>query len=163
MYHFLSGYTAKVAGTERGVTEPEAVFSSCFGAPFLPRHPGIYARMLGEQIRVHGSNVWLVNTGWSGGRAGTANRIHLDLTRSMVRAILNGSLDHTETIPDPHFGVHVPTTVPGVPPQILIPRQTWASPEDYDHAAANLTKMFQENFQAYADEVDLEVIEAGPC
>ena len=91
-----------------------------------------------------------------------ANRIHLDLTRSMVRAVLNGSLDHTETIPDPHFGVHVPTTVPGVPPKILVPRQTWASPEDYDHAAAKLTKMFQENFQAYADGVDLEVIEAGP-
>ena len=163
MYHFLSGYTAKVAGTERGVTEPQAVFSGCFGAPFLPRHPGVYARMLGEKLRVHGSNVWLVNTGWTGGEAGVANRIHLDLTRSMVRAILDGSLDHTETIPDPHFGVHVPTTVPGVPPKILVPRQTWPSPKDYDHAAAKLTKMFQENFQAYEDGVDLEVIKAGPC
>ena len=163
MYHFLSGYTAKVAGTERGVTEPKAVFSACFGAPFLPRHPGVYARMLGERLRVHGSNVWLVNTGWTGGGAGVAKRIRLDYTRSMVRAALDGSLDDAETIRDPHFEVHVPTSVPGVPPKILVPRQSWASPQDYDDAAARLTEMFKENLRAYEDGVDPEVIEAGPC
>ena len=162
MYHFLSGYTAKVAGTERGITEPKAVFSASFGAPFLPRHPGVYARMLGEKLRTHGSGVWLINTGWTGGGSDLADRIPLGLTRSMVRAALDGSLESIETRPDPHFGVHVPTAVSGVPPEILTPRRSWENPEGYDRAAAGLTEMFRENFRAYEDDVDREVIEAGP-
>ena len=162
MYHFLSGYTAKVAGTERGVTEPKAAFSACFGAPFLPRHPGVYARMLGEKLRKHGSGVWLVNTGWTGGGYGTGERIALKHTRRMVRAILDGELDDVETRPDPNFGVHVPVAVPDVPSEILTPRDTWEDPEAYDEAAAKLTGMFGENFRKYEAEVDREIFDAGP-
>jgi phosphoenolpyruvate carboxykinase (ATP) len=162
MYHFLSGYTAKVAGTERGVTEPRAAFSSCFGAPFLPRHPSVYAEMLGEKIQEHGSRVWLVNTGWSGGGYGVGKRISIANTRAMVRAALSGALDTVATQEDPLFGLHVPTAVPGVPPQVLAPRSTWADPAAYDAAAQKLRDMFRENFQRFAVHVTEGVRNAGP-
>jgi phosphoenolpyruvate carboxykinase (ATP) len=162
MYHFLSGYTAKVAGTERGVTEPKAAFSACFGAPFLPRHPGEYAEMLGEKLREHGSRVWLVNTGWSGGGYGTGTRMKLSHTRAMVRAALAGRLDEVETKVDPNFGLAVPVRVPDVPDEVLDPRATWDDPEAYDAAAAKLAGMFGENFARYADHVPERVSAAGP-
>ena len=162
MYHFLSGYTAKVAGTERGVTEPKAAFSACFGAPFLPRHPGVYAQMLGERLRAHSSKVWLINTGWIGGRAGDVSRIPLSLTRAMLRAALNGTLDQVETVPDAHFGLHIPAAVPGVPDNLLRPKEAWADGSEYDEAARRLASMFRENFENFADRVDAEVIAAGP-
>lgn len=162
MYHFLSGYTAKVAGTERGVTEPKAAFSSCFGAPFLPRHPSVYAQMLGQKIQEHGSRVWLVNTGWSGGGYGVGKRISIAHTRAMVRAALSGVLDTVATQEDPLFGLHVPSTVPDVPAQILAPRSTWADPDAYDAAAQKLHGMFKENFQKFAPHVTDGVRKAGP-
>jgi phosphoenolpyruvate carboxykinase (ATP) len=162
MYHFLSGYTAKVAGTERGVTEPSATFSTCFGAPFLPRHPRVYADMLGDRLREHGSKVWLVNTGWSGGGFGVGSRMRLAYTRAIVNAALNGDLDGAEFAPDPVFGVDVPTAVPGVPSEVLRPRDTWSDPEAYDAAAAKLTGMFKTNFDRFADQVSAEVRAAGP-
>ena len=162
MYHFLSGYTAKVAGTERGVTEPKAVFSAGFGAPFLPRHATVYARMLGERLRQHGSRVWMVNTGWVGGRAGEVNRMRLGYTRTMVRAALGGALDGIETKADPYFGVEVPTRVPGVPSEILIPRESWGSAEAYMSAATRLAEMFRTNFRSYERETDPAVVAAGP-
>jgi phosphoenolpyruvate carboxykinase (ATP) len=162
MYHFLSGYTAKVAGTERGVTEPSATFSTCFGAPFLPRHPRVYADMLGDRLREHGSKVWLVNTGWSGGGFGVGSRMRLAYTRAIVNAALTGDLDGAEFAPDPVFGVDVPTAVPGVPSEVLRPRDTWSDPEAYDVAAAKLTGMFKTNFDRFADQVSAEVRAAGP-
>jgi phosphoenolpyruvate carboxykinase (ATP) len=162
MYHFLSGYTAKVAGTERGVTEPKATFSACFGAPFLPRHPGVYAEMLGEKIREHGAHVWLVNTGWTGGPYGTGHRMELGHTRSMVKAALAGQLDRVETEADPVFGIQVPTSVPNVPSDVLAPRNTWDDPDAYDQQAAKLAEMFGENFAQFADQVPDEVKKAGP-
>ncbi len=162
MYHFLSGYTAKVAGTERGVTEPVATFSACFGAPFLPRHPGEYATMLGEKLREHGATVYLVNTGWSGGGYGVGARMKLGYTRAMVSAALEGKLADAVTTTDPVFGVAVPTAVSGVPGEVLRPRDTWADPAAYDAAAARLARMFRENFEQYADGVGDEVKAAGP-
>ncbi len=162
MYHFLSGYTAKVAGTERGVTEPKATFSACFGAPFLPRHPGVYATMLGEKLREHGARVWLVNTGWTGGGYGTGSRMKLQHTRAMVRAALAGLLDSVETRTDPVFGLAVPRDVPHVPSEVLDPRSTWADGAAYDAAASKLAGMFRENFAKYADGVADEVKKAGP-
>jgi phosphoenolpyruvate carboxykinase (ATP) len=162
MYHFLSGYTAKVAGTERGVTEPEATFSACFGAPFLPRHPGEYAKMLGELLRTHGSHVWLVNTGWSGGAYGVGSRMKLSYTRAMVRAALAGDLDEVATAADPIFGLHIPSEVPGVPAEILNPRDTWADGAAYDAAATKLATMFKANFGRFEGQVGDEVKSAGP-
>jgi phosphoenolpyruvate carboxykinase (ATP) len=162
MYHFLSGYTAKVAGTERGVTEPRAAFSSCFGAPFLPRHPRVYTLLLGEKIQTHASRVWLVNTGWSGGGYGVGKRISIANTRAMVRAALSGVLDTVATQEDPLFGLHVPTAVPEVPSQILAPRSTWADPQAYDAAAQKLQDMFRENFRKFAPHVTEGVRNAGP-
>ncbi len=162
MYHFLSGYTAKVAGTERGVTEPSATFSACFGAPFLPLHPGVYAKMLGERIARHGARVWLVNTGWTGGAYGTGSRMKLGFTRAMVTAALSGQLDHVAYRKDPVFGVEVPTAVPGVPSEVLDPRGTWADAAAYDAQARKLAQMFARNFAAYAAEVPAEVAAAGP-
>ena len=162
MYHFLSGYTAKLAGTERGVTEPKAAFSACFGAPFLPRHPGVYAEMLGEKLRTHNAHVWLVNTGWSGGPYGVGSRMSLGHTRSMIKAALAGDLDHVETQTDPVFGLHVPVSVPGVPSEILTPRNTWADKDAYDAQAAKLAGMFKENFEKFADQVPDGVKAAGP-
>jgi phosphoenolpyruvate carboxykinase (ATP) len=162
MYHFLSGYTAKVAGTERGVTEPSATFSACFGAPFLPLHPGVYARMLGEKIERHGTRVWLVNTGWTGGPYGTGSRMKLPYTRTMVRAALAGALDDVACTTDPVFGFAVPTAVPDVPSGILIPRHTWSDPAAYDAQAQKLARMFRENFEQYRGEVPEGVAKAGP-
>jgi phosphoenolpyruvate carboxykinase (ATP) len=162
MYHFISGYTAKVAGTERGVTEPQATFSACFGAPFLPRHPGEYADMLGERLREHDAQVWLVNTGWSGGAYGTGERMSLKYTRAMVGAALAGNLEGVQTVIDPVFGVAVPTAIEGVPSEVLQPRRTWADGDAYDAAAAKLAGMFRENFGKYADGCSAEVTEAGP-
>jgi phosphoenolpyruvate carboxykinase (ATP) len=162
MYHFLSGYTAKVAGTERGVTEPVATFSACFGSPFLPRHPGVYAEMLGAKLREHGATVWLVNTGWSGGGHGVGSRMKLGYTRAMVNAALAGDLDDVEFVTDPVFGLAVPTTVPNVPHEVLTPRSTWADGAEYDQAAAKLAGMFKSNFEKFADQVSAEVVAAGP-
>jgi len=162
MYHFLSGYTAKVAGTERGVTEPSATFSACFGAPFLPRHPGVYAKLLGERLREHGSAVWLVNTGWSGGAYGTGSRMKLAHTRAMVHAALGGRLAGAAFEADPVFGLRVPTAVPGVPSGVLRPRDTWADGAAYDAAAARLAKMFADNFTRFEGQVSAEVRAAGP-
>jgi phosphoenolpyruvate carboxykinase (ATP) len=162
MYHFLSGYTAKVAGTERGVTEPKAAFSACFGAPFLPRHPAEYAEMLGRKLEEHGSRVWLVNTGWSGGGYGVGSRMPIAHTRAMVRAALAGRLDDVDTREDALFGLNVPVSVPGVPDAALDPRGTWADGEAYDAAAGKLAAMFRENFAKYADRVPETVRAAGP-
>ncbi len=162
MYHFLSGYTAKVAGTERGVTEPKAAFSTCFGAPFLPRHPSVYARLLGEKIREHDARVWLVNTGWSGGGYGVGSRIKLSYTRAMVKAALGGELDGVETREDPRFGLAIPVSVPEVPDVLLTPRDTWKDGAAYDTAAEKLAGMFQENFGQYAEQVSEAVRAAGP-
>jgi len=161
-YHFISGYTAKLAGTEIGVTEPRATFSAGFGAPFLPRHPGVYAAMLAERLERHEVPVWLVNTGWTGGPYGVGERMGIDHTRTMVRAALNGELDGVPCEIDPIFGVEVPTSVPGVPPSILRPRDTWADQAAYDAKARELAAMFVDNFTDYADGVSDAVRAAGP-
>jgi phosphoenolpyruvate carboxykinase (ATP) len=161
-YHFISGYTAKLAGTEIGVTEPKATFSAGFGAPFLPRHPGVYARMLAERLEEHDVPVWLVNTGWTGGPYGVGHRMAIGHTRNMVRAALNGELADVPYETDPVFGLAVPTVVPGVPVEVLRPRDTWADPAAYDAKAAELAAMFVENFADYADGVPAEVRAAGP-
>ena len=161
-YHFISGYTAKLAGTEIGVTEPKATFSAGFGAPFLPRHPGEYARMLAQRLERFDVPVWLVNTGWTGGPYGAGERMRIDHTRTMVRAALSGALADVEYDLDPIFRVEVPRSVPGVPDDILHPRSTWADPEAYDAKAQELAAMFVENFAVYADGVDPEVRDAGP-
>lgn len=162
MYHFLSGYTAKVAGTERGVTEPQATFSACFGAPFMPLAPAVYARMLGERLSRHGSRVWLVNTGWSGGPYGTGQRMKLAHTRALLQAALDGALDGVPSRVDPVFGVEVPTVVDGVPTALLDPRGTWEHAHAYDEQAARLAEMFEQNFANFADQVDEAVRLAGP-
>jgi len=161
-YHFISGYTAKLAGTEIGVTEPRATFSAGFGAPFLPRHPGEYARMLADRLERHDVPVWLVNTGWTGGPYGTGERMRIDHTRVMVRAALSGALTDVPYEADPVFGVEIPTVVPGVPSDVLRPRDTWADPAAYDAKARELAAMFVENFASYADGVSEEVRAAGP-
>jgi len=162
MYYFISGYTSKVAGTERGITEPQATFSACFGAPFLPLHPIVYADLLKKRILEHDAKVWLINTGWTGGPYGEGKRIDLPHTRAMVHAILNGSLgdvDYTELQP---FGLNVPDTVSGVPDKILVPRQTWADPEAYNAKAHHLVQLFNANFEQFKDRVPEEVVTAGP-
>jgi phosphoenolpyruvate carboxykinase (ATP) len=161
-YHFISGYTAKLAGTEIGVTEPRATFSAGFGAPFLPRHPGEYARMLADRLERHDVPVWLVNTGWTGGPYGTGQRMSIDHTRTMVRAALQGKLADVPYETDPIFGVAIPTVVPGVPSEVLRPRDTWADPAAYDAKARELAAMFADNFAAYADGVSPAVRSAGP-
>jgi phosphoenolpyruvate carboxykinase (ATP) len=162
MYHFLSGYTAKVAGTERGVTEQKPTISTCFAAPFMPLRPTVYARMLGEKIRRHGARVWLINTGWTGGPPGKGERMPLPLTRRMVEAALAGELDRVETRRDPVFGLEVPCAVEGVPRELLDPRSTWKDKAAYDQAAAQLADMFVENFQQFAEEAGPEITAAGP-
>ena len=162
MYHFLSGYTAKFAGTERGVTEPQATFSTCFGAPFMVLHPGVYADLLGKKIQEHKAVCWLVNTGWSGGPYGEGQRMKIRHTRAMIRAILNGSLAQVETSPDPVFGVHVPTSCPDVPSEVLSPRGTWKDPEAYDQKAQDLARRFNENFRKYEAGVSADVRAAAP-
>jgi len=162
MYYFLSGYTAKVAGTERGVKEPQATFSACFGEPFLPLHPNAYARMLGEKIRAHGPSVWLINTGWTAGPHGTGHRMAIPHTRAMIRAALTGRIAENTLVADPIFGLSVPTAVPGVPAEILNPRNTWADKAAYDAQASRLAGMFRENFERYADQVGDEVKAVAP-
>jgi len=162
-YHFISGYTAKLAGTEVGVKEPSATFSAGFGAPFLPRHPGEYAAMLVDRLERFEVPVWLVNTGWTGGPYGTGHRMNIDHTRNMVRAALSGALDDVPTVLDPIFRVAVPTSVPGVPDEVLVPRATWPDQAAYDEAARRLAAMFHENFATYADGVSEEIRNAGPA
>jgi phosphoenolpyruvate carboxykinase (ATP) len=162
MYHFLSGYTAKVAGTEKGVTEPKVTFSTCFGAPFLPLHPSVYARMLGEKLARHQSKVWLVNTGWTGGPYGVGTRMKLSHTRRMVSAALAGELDRADTWTDRFFGLAVPSKVEGVPDAVLRPRETWADPAAYDEKAGRLAEMFADNFEKYEEQAGEAVRSAGP-
>ncbi len=163
MYHFLSGYTAKVAGTERGVTEPRAAFSACFGAPFLPRPATVYADLLGRKIRAHDAEVWLVNTGWTGGRHGVGSRMKLGHTRAMLAAALTGALDDMPQTVDPVFGLRVPTRVPGVPDEVLLPRGTWVDGSAYDAAAGELAAMFKRNFTRFAGRATAAVKAAGPA
>jgi phosphoenolpyruvate carboxykinase (ATP) len=162
MYHFLSGYTAKVAGTEIGVTEPEATFSTCFGAPFMPRHPSVYGNLLKERIAKGGVTCWLVNTGWTGGRYGVGKRMPIKETRALLNAALDGSLNDVEFRKDPNFGFEVPVSVPGVDDRLLDPRGTWSNPAEYDAAAARLVDLFVDNFAQFADAVDEGVRQAAP-
>ena len=161
MYYFLSGYTSKLAGTERGITEPEATFSTCFGEPFLPLNPAVYANMLGERIDTHNVQVYLVNTGWSGGPYGVGKRMEISLTRAMISAALNGTLEKVLYQPDPVFGILIPATVPGVPATILQPRSTWPDPAAYDAAAQALAARFHQNFVHFPDVAD-NIRNAGP-
>ena len=162
MYQFISGYTAKVAGTETGVTEPKSTFSACFGAPFLPLHPGYYAKMLGEKLRESKATVWLINTGWTGGSYGTGSRMKLSYTRAMITAALNGELDNVEYDTTPWFKLAIPTTCPNVPSEILNARNTWAKPEEFDAKAKNLAAQFVANFEKYAAGVTPEILDAAP-
>ncbi|MBI1904052.1 MAG: phosphoenolpyruvate carboxykinase (ATP), partial [Planctomycetia bacterium] len=162
MYYFISGYTAKVAGTEVGVREPQATFSACFGAAFLLLHPTVYARMLAERIERHGADAWLINTGWSGGSYGVGSRIKLPHTRAIVDAIHGGQLHEVPTVRDGVFGLDVPAGCPGVPPTLLQPATTWSDGETYRRTAEKLAGLFQENFAEYAEFAGREVVEAGP-
>ncbi|MDA7978950.1 MAG: phosphoenolpyruvate carboxykinase (ATP) [Pirellulales bacterium] len=162
MYHFISGYTAKVAGTEVGVDEPEATFSACFGAAFLAWHPTKYAEMLAEKMKQHSADAWLVNTGWSGGAHGTGSRIKLKHTRSIIDGIHSGALARSECEVDPLFGFQVPTSCPDVPSEMLLPRQTWSDPSAYDETAVKLAKLFSDNFAKYASVASEEIKNAGP-
>ena len=162
MYHFLSGYTARVAGTEKGLgAAPQATFSTCFGAPFMPRHPAVYAKMLGERIAQHRTKCWLVNTGWSGGAYGVGERIRIAYTRAMVRAALDGSLAEVEMRKDTHFGLYAPTDCPDVPAGVLNARKAWADPTAYDEAAATVAKRFEGNFRQFEPYVGQDVKAAG--
>ena len=162
MYQFISGYTAKVAGTEAGVKEPSATFSACFGAPFLPLHPGKYAEMLGEKMKEHNVNVWMVNTGWTGGGYGVGNRMKLEYTRKMIGAALDGKLNDVKFNEHPVFGMMVPQNCPGVPNEVLNPRETWADKNAYDEKANELAKQFVDNFKKYESGVSAEVLDAAP-
>jgi phosphoenolpyruvate carboxykinase (ATP) len=162
MYHFISGYTAKVAGTEVGVTEPQATFSACFGAAFLVWHPIKYAEMLAEKMRAHGSQAWLINTGWSGGAYGTGSRMKLSHTRAIIDAIHAGRLQKVETLEDPVFGLNIPRDCPGCPREVLIPRQTWQDASAYDVKAQKLAGLFHQNFEKYADAASNAIKSAGP-
>ena len=163
MYHFLSGYTAKVAGTERGVTEPSATFSTCFGAPFMPRHPSVYGNLLRDLIERHDVDCWLVNTGWTGGKFGVGRRMPIQVTRNLLSAALDGSLNRAEFRTDPYFGLSVPTSAPGVDPTILEPRKTWASEAEFAETASRLVAMFRDNFAKFEPHVDETVRAAAPA
>jgi phosphoenolpyruvate carboxykinase (ATP) len=163
MYHFISGFTAKVAGTEVGVSEPQPTFSPCFGGPFLVWHPAKYAGMLAEKIKGHRANVWLVNTGWTGGAHGTGSRIKLAYTRAIIDAVHSGALADAPTRRDPVFGLDMVTACPGVPDSLLVPRDTWADPGDYDDAARRLADLFRENFRTYESAAGPEVRASGPA
>ncbi|MBD58904.1 MAG: phosphoenolpyruvate carboxykinase (ATP), partial [Citromicrobium sp.] len=162
MYHFLSGYTAKVAGTEIGVTEPEATFSTCFGAPFMPRHPSVYGNLLKKRIAEGGVQCWLVNTGWTGGKYGVGHRMPIKATRALLNAALDGSLNQAEFRKDENFGFEVPVSVPGVDSAILDPRSTWDDAEEYDATARKLVELFVNNFEPFAPHVDQGVRDAAP-
>jgi phosphoenolpyruvate carboxykinase (ATP) len=162
MFYFLSGFTAKLAGTEIGVTEPQPTFSACFGAPFLPQPPAVYAHMLGERLDRHGATVWLVNTGWTGGPFGEGERMPIAATRALLRAALSGELAGADFRTDALFGFDVPTSVPGVETSLLDPRSTWRDPEAYDRKARELAQMFRDNFGQFAAEAGSDVAAAGP-
>jgi phosphoenolpyruvate carboxykinase (ATP) len=162
MYHFISGYTAKVAGTEKGVKEPSATFSACFGAPFMMRHPSVYAQLLADKVGKHSADCWLVNTGWTGGAYGKGSRMKISHTRALLNAALRGNLNNVEMRKDPIFGFLVPTSVPGIPAEILNPRETWANASDYDAQAKKLAVLFNENFKQFKDQISKEVADAGP-
>jgi phosphoenolpyruvate carboxykinase (ATP) len=162
MFYFLSGFTAKLAGTEIGVTEPQPTFSACFGAPFLPQPPAVYAHLLGERLERHGAKVWLVNTGWTGGPFGEGERMPIAATRALLNAALSGRLDDAEYRTDGLFGFEVPIEVPGVDKGLLDPRSTWRDPEAYDRKARELARMFRDNFEQFADEAGAAVTSAGP-
>lgn len=162
MYHFLSGFTSKLAGTERGVTEPEPVFSTCFGSPFLPLPATVYAEMLGQKIDEHGAQVFLVNTGWTGGEYGTGSRMKLSYTRTMVRAAIDGKLNNVETTQDAVFGLHIPTSVEGVPSEVLNPRDAWADKAAYDVKAAELAGLFNDNFKKFSNVSEAITKLGGP-
>ena len=162
MYQFISGYTAKVAGTEAGITEPKATFSACFGAPFLPLHPGQYAAMLGKKMKAQNVNVWMINTGWSGGPYGIGHRMKLSYTRAMITAALEGELDNVEFTAHKTFGMLMPNECPGVPSALLSPRHAWANEDEYDGKAEQLAAMFIKNFEKYAEGVSEEILAAAP-
>jgi phosphoenolpyruvate carboxykinase (ATP) len=164
MYHFLSGYTARVAGTEIGVTEPEATFSTCFGAPFMPRHPSVYGNLLKERIAKGNVKCWLVNTGWTGGKATMPgiSRMPIKATRALLNAALDGSLNNAEFRKDPNFGFDVPVSVPGMDSKLLDPRDAWADKDQYDQTARTLVQQFIDNFAQFAEHVDEGVRQAAP-
>ena len=163
MYHFLSGFTAKVAGTEKGMgAEPKPTFSTCFGAPFMPRHPSVYGNLLRQLIAEHNVDCWLVNTGWTGGKFGEGSRMPIKVTRALLNAALSGELKNQTMRVDPVFGFKVPAVLAGVDPKIMNPRDTWADPKAYDEAAAKLAQLFQNNFGKFEAYVDAEVLRAGP-
>lgn len=162
MYQFISGFTAKIPGTEQGVTEPQPTFSTCFGAPFMPRHPGEYARLLAGKVRESGARVWLVNTGWTGGQYGTGTRMSIAHTRRLINAALSGELDDVEFVREPFFNLEIPTEVPGVPAEVLNPRDAWADKAAYDRTARKLAGMFRENFRRFEDGVDPAVTASMP-
>jgi phosphoenolpyruvate carboxykinase (ATP) len=162
MYHFLSGYTAKVAGTEKGVKDPEATFSTCFGAPFTPRHPSVYGNLLRELIAAHGVDCWLVNTGWTGGKYGVGRRMPIQVTRKLLAAALDGSLKNVKFRTDPYFGFAVPTELAGVEPHLLYPYKTWRDKAEFDQTARKLVRMFQDNFVKFEPHVDADVKKAAP-
>jgi phosphoenolpyruvate carboxykinase (ATP) len=162
MYHFLSGYTAKVAGTERGIDEPQAVFSACFGAPFMALSPTVYADMFGDRVRRHDSECWLVNTGWVAGPYGVGHRIDIASTRAIIRAALSGALDDVPTTPDPRFGFLVPHTCPGIDDRLLRPRETWEDQQHYDRTADELAGRFAENLRQFEGMLPEDVKKGGP-
>jgi phosphoenolpyruvate carboxykinase (ATP) len=162
MFHFISGYTAKVAGTEAGVTEPQLTFSACFGKAFLPLHPAKYAKLLGDKMKKHEVNVWLVNTGWTGGPYGVGNRMKLSYTRAMISAALSGKLANSEFNPHPVFGLSMPKTCEGVPSEILNPKNTWSNQNDYDQKANELAAAFLENFKQFESFADDEILKTLP-
>ena len=163
MYYFLSGYTAKVAGTERGITEPVATFSSCFGEAFLPLHPTVYAKLLGEKIDKHNVNVFLVNTGLTGGKYGVGKRMSIKSTRACINAILDGSINECEFDQTPFFRLHIPKTLNGVPSEILNPRNAWQDKDEFDKTAQHLASLFIENFKKYQNsDAGVEFSKAGP-
>ena len=161
MYHFISGYTAKVAGTEMGITDPVATFSACFGEAFLPLHPYLYAKMLAEKVQKHGTKVWLVNTGWSGGKYGEGKRMDISFTRSILDAIHEGNLEKAEMQKLDVFNLNVPKHVPGVPDSVLMPINTWANKDAYNAEIKKLGERFIKNFKAYEDQCPKEVIQKG--
>ena len=161
-YHFISGYTAKVAGTEVGVKEPQATFSACFGEPFMPMHPGVYADLLSSKMAEHGATAWLINTGWSGGAYGVGSRMKIRHTRAMLNAALDGDLDNVEFVKDDRFGFEIPLACPNVPSEVLQPRSTWENKEAFDATADKLATMFNDNFARYAQGVSKAVNSSAP-
>jgi len=161
-YHFLSGFTAKLAGTESGVTEPQPTFSTCFGSPFMPLQPTRYAEMLAQRLSKHKANCWLVNTGWSGGPVGTGSRMQISITRALLTAALMGQLEISDFTPDPIFNILIPDSCSGVPADVLAPKKTWADPAAYDKKARELAAMFAKNFEQYINYASKDIQEAGP-